>query len=514
MNYRDSSKPLRVAIIGGGISGLSAAFYLHKQAPDIDFVLFEFSDRLGGVIQTLPIDNSLVEMGADMFATLVPNDAMQLSRDAGIESILIRPNANHRLARVVSKGQVYPVPNGFSLMQPNKMWSILRSPILSWSGRMRLLKEYLVPPRKDSNDESLESFAIRRLGKEAYDRLVEPIIGGIFTARGSTLSMQAALPQFVEMEKKHGGLIRAARAKRNDDSEISRSAKQASGARYDQFVSHPQGMSAWIQAIADKIPNDRIRTSRKVESLVTIAGPSGRVSTKNSGRDNEMASLNEPTPSENIRWIVTTRNLLDTASSAIEETVFDAVIMACPAKPASELLSPISPLLAEQLGSIHYADSAVVAMLVNRAEVDPTLICFGLVIPQIEGRDSLAISFTSEKYPGRTPPDKILLRVFLGGAVRPELIHESDEQLFDRAWKDVEELLKVKTRPSWHVVVRWPGAMPQYYVGHLDRINAMELELKTLSTLALAGNAYRGVGIPHCVRSGRQAAERIIASLK
>jgi protoporphyrinogen/coproporphyrinogen III oxidase len=514
MNSRESAKPLRVAIIGGGISGLSAAFYLHKQAPDVDFVLFEAADRLGGVIQTLNIAEGIIEMGADMFATLVPDDALRLSCDAGLDSVLIRPNSQHRLARVVSKGKVHPVPNGFSLMQPTKMWSILRSPILSWSGRARLLKEYMIPARKESSDESLESFAIRRLGQEAYDRLIEPIIGGIFTARGSTLSMQAALPQFVEMEKRHGGLIRAARAKRNEDSEAVRSAKQASGARYDQFVSHPGGMSAWIQEIANKLPSDRIRMSRKVIGLVPILGPNHMASEPDRPKSNGEKGVDSHYSAGHIRWIVTSQSLTDSTSSAIEETVFDAVILACPAKPAAKLLDPISPVIGEALASIHYADSAVVAMLVDRNEIDPKLVCFGIVVPQVEGRDSLAISFTSEKYPGRTPPDKVLLRVFLGGAMRPELVHESDERLIARAWKDVHDLLKIKSQPSWQSVFRWFGAMPQYHVGHLDRVKVIESELQALPTLALAGNAYRGVGIPHCVRSGRLAAERIVNSLK
>jgi protoporphyrinogen/coproporphyrinogen III oxidase len=373
---------------------------------------------------------------------------------------------------------------------------------------MRLLKEYFVPARVDTSDESLESFVVRRLGREAYDRLVEPIIGGIFTAKGSTLSMQAALPQFVMMEQKYGGLIKAQRAKRDDTSEAMQSAKRASGARYDQFITHPDGMSAWIQSIADKIPSQKIRLGRKVERLVPIDSSSPAISTSD-GSSADLGSSNHETK----RWIVVTRQVAESGENFVEETLFDAVIVACPAKPASELLKSVNEAMADELTQIPYAGSAVIAMLVDRNHIDPNLICFGIVVPQIEKLDTLAISFTSEKYPGRTPSDKVLLRVFMGGAVRPELLRETDEELFKRGWSDVQRLLKLSKPPSWHRVIRWNEAMPQYIVGHMDRLAGLERELESLPTLALAGNAYRGVGIPQCVRSGRQAATRILNNL-
>ncbi len=201
----------------------------------------------------------------------------------------------------------------------------------------------------------------------------------------------------MKWEKKHGGLIRAARAKRNEDSEAARSAKQASGARYDQFVSHPRGMSAWIQEIANKLPNDRIRMSRKITSLVPILGPRNTGSMQESHKSDEEKVVDSTPSAERIRWIVTSQSSSDSNTPAIEETVFDAVILACPAKPAATLVEPISPVMGQALSTIQYADSAVVAMMINRDEIDPKLVCFGLVIPQVEGRDSLAISFTSEK---------------------------------------------------------------------------------------------------------------------
>jgi oxygen-dependent protoporphyrinogen oxidase len=483
------SKSPRVAVIGGGVSGLSAAYYLRKNSPGIDIVLYESSDRLGGVIQTLHTEQSIVELGADNFATLIP-DALQLSRDIGIESELIKPNSEHRLARIVSRGRVLPIPNGFSLMQPTQPWAILTTPVLSLPGRLRLLGDYFIPARRETSDESLESFAVRRLGREAYERLVEPIIGGIFTADASKLSMNAALPQFVEMERVHGGLIRAYRASRKTKSTEARVANRASGARYDQFVSHPQGMSAWIQAIADSLSSEKIHLNRKAVYLNWL-------STRHGLR----------------RWVVASRYFSETGQDTIEEETFDGLIIACPAKPASELIGTIISDAAEELSQIPYADSAVVAMLVDRAAVDSKFLCFGIVVPRKEQLDTLAISFTGDKYPGRAPRDKILLRVFLGGALHPGLLEDSDDRLFERAWSDTRRLLNLTKLPAWYRVVRWKAAMPQYLVGHHDRLERINRSLSVFPGLALAGNAYQGVGIPQCVRSGRMAAEKILAEL-
>ena len=485
-NLPSKSKKPRVAIIGGGISGLSAAFYLHRSSFNPNFVLFEGSNRVGGVIQTLRTADSMVELGADNFATLIP-DALQLCRDAGLEDQLIRPNTTHRLARVVARGKVHPIPNGFSLMQPTRLREILKSPVLSWLGKLRLFGEYFVRTRTDDSDESLESFAVRRLGREAFDRLVEPIVGGIFTAKASTLSMRSAMPQFVEMERKYGGLIRGQRAKNRDPSVSEQAARQASGARYDQFLAPKNGMQSWLDQLVDKLPSTSIEINSRIDSIKRL---------------------------ENRSWLV--EKSIQDENGDVESTdaiPFDAIILAIPAGPASSLLKPVSPVLHSELQSVPYADSAVVTMLIDRKEVALDLLCFGIVIPQCEHRDALAISFTSEKYEGRTPKDKILLRVFMGGAVRPELIQESDDRLYEKAWHDVQDLLGIRTRPTWHRVVRWIAAMPQYLVGHPSRLDRIDAELENYPSLALAGNAYRGVGIPQCVRSGRLAAERIVKHL-
>lgn len=478
----------RVAVIGGGISGLSAAFYLQKFAPDISVTLFENSSRVGGVINTITTDDSLLEMGADNFATLIP-DALQLVRDANLESELVRPNTSHRLARVVCKGKIQPIPTGFSLMQPTRVSEVLRSPVLSIPGRLRLAMEYFVPARRDESDESLESFAVRRLGREAFERLVEPIVGGIFTAKSDTLSMQAAMPQFVEMEKKFGGLIRghfAKTAKTHDSS------KNASGARYDQFVAPKKGMRWLLEQLAGCLKSGTIRYGSKIDSISRHEKQwLVKIGFDESGSSSPVHS-NGQSPTDPGKG-----------------DLFDAVLVATPAYVSAQVVQSIDSKLADELRSIPYADSAVVAMKVRKNEINPKHLCFGVVVPQIEKRDVLAVSLTSEKYAGRTPDDQVYMRVFMGGAVRPDLMNNSDEVLKEKAWKDLVDLFGLKTKPVWQQVIRWNAAMPQYLVGHNDRVKRIEAAVANYPGLQIVGNAFHGVGIPQCVRMAKNAATQI-----
>lgn len=465
-----------IVVLGGGITGLAAAWYLQKHSDHFDVTLFEKSDRLGGVIGSHREGNWLVERGADNFATLIP-DALELTRELGLEGEMIRPNEANRLARVVAHGNLCPIPQGFSLMQPTRMDAILASRVLSLPGKLRVLWEYFVSRRTDSRDESLQDFAIRRLGREAFDRLVEPIVGGIFTARADQLSMQAAMPEFVAMERDHGGLIRSflakkKKAKQSQDAKHA-VAKKASGARYDQFVAPKQGMQWWLDQIVCRL--DRVH--KKLNTSVKSVEKSGD------------------------RWMV---ELEDGSSSP-----FDAVVVALPAPAAKRLFQSKLPELSGYYEQIPYASSAVAVMVVERDEIAPADLCFGIVVPQVEHRDCLAISMSSEKYPGRVDENKVLLRVFMGGAVRPDLNQKSDAELLEIAWREVQTLLKLKSRPVWQSLVRWNEAMPQYHVGHLDRVAAIDAIIQRDPTLQVAGNAYRGVGIPQCVRSARLAVQQL-----
>lgn len=467
----------KVAIVGGGIAGISAALELSLQPSMCTFKLFESDKRLGGVLETERAEDYLVERSADNFATLLPS-ALDLTKEFADPSELISPEQNGRQAFVLHNGVLEPIPVGFSLMQPTRIGSILTTRTLSIAGKLRLIYEYMVPAREQDDDESLESFVTRRLGREAFENLVEPIVSGIFTADPSTLSMKATMPQFLKMEREHGGLIRAHMAAKKSDAAAA--ARKASGARYDQFVAPKHGMSSWISALTSQIPEEDLLLKTKVQSLEK--------------RGN--------------RWLLTSHSL-DSQAAKTEE--FDAVILATPSKITSRLLSKSLPSVANLVGDIHYASSVVVAMVVNKKDVRGRLDAFGMITPSKEQRDALAISYTSNKYDGRVPKQEILFRLFFGGAQRPELVELDDDELIKIAKEELRVIQRWTGKdPNWSAVIRWNEAMPQYTLGHTQRVKQIYDLLAPDPTIRLCGAAYEGVGIPQCVRGGRRAAKAIL----
>ncbi|MEM8735792.1 MAG: protoporphyrinogen oxidase [Planctomycetota bacterium] len=467
----------RIAIIGGGISGLAAALECSKRTDKCDFQLFESSNRLGGVIETLQEGDYLIEKGADNFATLLPS-ALDLSQEFAAADDLTHPEADNRRAFVLKNGVPEPIPLGFSLMQPTQFASILATRTLSPLGKLRLLSEYFIEGKQwqDEEDESLESFAVRRLGREAFEALVEPIVSGIFTADPSKLSMRATMPQFVKMEQDHGGLIRAfLHSKKTDAAAI---ARKASGARYDQFVAPKQGMTAWIEQLSQRIPVENLALGVQVTQVQQRAGG----------------------------WQVgIDRNGIQDLQD------FDAVVLATPAAITSSLLQSSKPDVAALVGKIHYASSAVAALVVKKSELFGRTDGFGLICPRREGRRALAISYSSNKYAGRVPNDEILLRIFFGGALDASILDQSDEDLLRLAKLEISELLNWRgTECSREWLIRWPNAMPQYDLGHQQRVGNINKLVAATPSLALCGAAYSGVGIPQCVRSGRAAVKQLL----
>jgi oxygen-dependent protoporphyrinogen oxidase len=402
-------------------------------------------------------------------------------------------NSAKRRACVVRDRQLLPVPDGFVLMTPRKLRPLLASPVLSWRGKLRLLAEPLILDRRNfSNDapdaapildESVASFATHRLGREVFERLVQPLLVGIYTADPAKLSMAATMPDILRQYRESGSLLRAGR-KHSAAAEIPTgldddTAAAESGARYGLFVAPKTGMTSLIQALADRLPQGAIH----LNSLV--------------------ARIDH---GERGHWQLSFPDRADPEG-------FDAVVVALPAPAASRLLQNFDAELAAELGQIEYAGCSVISCGFRRDQLGNLPKGLGFVVPLVEGRRILAASFASEKFPHRAPNDQIIIRAFLGGALEPQLMERFDDELSAIAHAELADLLEITGHPLWTDVAKWPGSMPQYHVGHLDRVANVEARAAELPNLELAGNAYHGVGIPQCIHSGETAAERITAQL-
>lgn len=481
-----ASKALRVAVIGGGITGLAAAQRLVSRSDNVQVVLLESSRRLGGIIRTEAADGFLMELGPDSFITNKPA-AIQLCEEVGFTDQLIPTDAGFRRSLVLRNGKPMPVPDGFMLMAPSKPWAILTTPILSIAGRLRLLSEALISRRTTDEDESLASFVRRRFGQQTLERLVQPLVGGIYTADPEKLSLKATMPRFSEMEQSHGSVIRATLAqqqtdrKRNVGRQIDQADISGSGARYGLFATAAGGLSDMVAAIE--------RTLRK----------SGRVEIQ---LDVEVTSVARPTITDS-EWIVQLREQ--------RPMKFDAVIVTLPTHAAARILSSaISPELHAALQAIEYASSAIVVSGHQLSDFDHPMDAFGLVVPAIERRKILAVSFSSRKFPERAPEGQILLRTFVGGAMQPELLNNDDDTIAGFVNDELRSIFGMATDPMFSEVIRYNNAMPQYHVGHLDRVARIDSLLKNIPGLHLAGSAYTGVGIPDSIASGWVAADNLI----
>ena len=469
---------MRIGIVGGGMSGLVAAFYLQRLDPACEVHVIEAGPRLGGVIRTERIDGYLLEHGADMFATQ-PRAALQLCEDLAIDQRLISPQPGARGAAIVSSGRLVKIPDGFVLMRPTRMASMVTTPLLSISGKLRLLGEGWVKKRTDPGDESIESFVTRRLGAEVQRRIVQPLVGGIYVGDCAKLSMAATMSQFQNMEREDGSLWSATLRRRREG--IDTTERNSAGARYEQFRSFPGGMQELLDALAATLPADAIHTDRPVTGLRNLTSENDRAGNGN--------------------WIL---------EGCEDLGAFDHVIVTVPAGVSARLIRAVAPAAAELIAGIEAASSAIVALGVKQSDIARPIDIAGFVVPQIEKRRFLAASFTSDKFAGRAPQGEKLIRVFFGGCLQPEMLGHSDEELITIARQELADLIGLSGTPTMARVIRWNEAMPQYHVGHNDRVAAIETALQAVPGLHVIGNSFRGVGIAPTVAAGQAVAKRIV----
>ena len=470
----NQSPARRIAVVGGGIAGLAAAHRLVELDPSCTIVLMEVALRVGGVLSTIHEDGFQIEQSADNFITTVPY-GLDLCRRLGLSEQLVQTNPKYRQTYVVHRGRLHKLPDGFLMMAPTRMWPLALTPILGPLGKLRAGLEYFIPPSKNEADESMASFVRRRLGREVFDRLVEPLVSAVYAADMEKLSVDATLSRFRDMEREHGSLIRAMRRQMAARRRAKHKTETQSGARYSMFVTLRDGLQTLVDALASRLPEGAIRLDSPV-TRIERREPSG--------------------------WSVSCGEVTE---------VFDRVILATPSHVAADLLKPVDPPLGERLGRIEHSGTAILSLAFDRKQIGHPMRGAGAVVPGVEKSPILAVSFSSQKYTHRAPDGKVILRVFVGGARAPEMAEMEDEKLLPLVLGELGRLLRITGEPIYQSVAHWPRTMPQYHVGHKGLVSEIEARVAALPGLELAGNAYHGVGLPDCIHGGELAAERALA---
>jgi len=475
---------MRIAIIGGGIAGLAAAYELEsarRSGTPVEYELFEAGSRLGGVISSSVEDGTVIERGPDSFLTEKPA-AAQLCRELGIESQLVSSNDAERKTFILVRNRLVALPDGLMFLVPTKLFATALTPLFSILTKIRMGFELLHPPGppadSEDGDESVADLVRRHYGQEAVDRLADPLLSGIYGGDATQLSARSVLPRMVEMESKYGSLTRGMLAGMR--------ARKLAAANHPEAVRQPKplfttlrfGMQQMVDALIARLEPSRLHVQAPVFGVERM---------NDQGRDG---------------WLVDAAGLVSR---------FDAVVVATPAWAAAEVLAPVDGTLSHELDQIPYSSSVTLNLVFDGAELDPLPEGFGFLVPAIEKRAMLACTFLHRKFPGRTAPGKSVLRVFLGGAHNPSLLAESDDALAALVRRELFEILRISAVPELVEVRRWPRAMAQYAVGHAERQQRIRQRLAKLRGLHLVGNAYDGIGISDCIRLGREAARQTLS---
>ncbi|HJT68775.1 MAG TPA: protoporphyrinogen oxidase [Terriglobales bacterium] len=457
----------RIAIIGGGISGLSAAYSLEKQkrnGAQLEYVLFEAGPRFGGVLHTERINDFVIEAGPDSFLT-EKSWATDLCRELGLGDQLITSNDSERRTYIFVRGRLVPLPEGLTLMVPTDLAATFFSPLFSWSTKLRILREWFYRPAPNARESTVAEFVARHYGREMVERVADPLLAGVYGGSADELSVNAVLPRFAEIEARQGSLGRAMLASR-----------KLQTTKRPIFTSLKNGMQSLAEALLAHIPETSRRANSHVESVKPESG----------------------------KWLIV---------SGERTTEFDALVVAAPAHSAATLLNESIPQLASELEQINYSSSITVALAYNEAAGVSLPPGFGFLVPRSERKRVLACTFVHQKFVHRAPQGSALVRCFLGGSQDQEIATLSDQQIERILYRELQEILGVTNQPLFAKVYRWPKAMAQYTVGHKSRVERIRQITSALPGLALAGNAYNGIGIPDCLRSGAEAAAKISADL-
>jgi len=480
----------RIIVIGGGVAGLGAAYKVTRAASeghDVEFVLIEKDRRLGGKICTEIVPDPseegrfIVDGGPDCFLTEKPA-CHRIAKLTGIFDEELPTDESRKRTWILSRRKLHQMPDGIFMFAPTKFLPFATTGLFSWPGKIRMAMDLFIPPKKvppgEFNDETLESFVVRRMGRECLDRLAEPLVGGVHASDPSKMSLAATFPRLLEMEQKYGSLMKGFIAARRKVEEMRRKYPPKPGEKVRTFfTSFVRGMQQLTDRIGDVAGRETMRTGKTVTAL------------RQNGDGAWSAKLSD--------------------GSTIDG---DAVIIATESWAAEPLIRPHDQAVADALAQIPASSSATISIAFNEKEVGFDLNAFGVLCPLVEGRALMAATLSSTKWPGRAPRGKALLRGFVGGPHNQEIVKRSDEDLVQRVLGEFREILGLNpfAKPLFSRVFRWHLGMPQYTLGHLERIELIENRTAQIPGLALAGGSYRGVGVPNCIESGEKAVSKVL----
>ena len=478
--FAPQNNSLRVAVVGGGITGLTAAYTLaqaRRSGAPVEEFLIEAGQNLGGVIHTERVEGFVVEAGPDSFLTDKP-EARLLCEELGLGGELIGSNDAVRQTYILHRGRLVPLPDGLMFFVPGRLWSAMRSPLLSTASKVAIAREIFRRPsgRNDCvcEDESVAGFVQRHFGADLLENIVQPLLAGVYGADPEELSARAVLSRFLILEREHGSVIRGAL----------KEYKQRRGKK-PIFTTLRAGLAALVDALTLNLSLD------SAEPRIHLGQGVAEIAVRGARRSGGSSSR---------------AYALHCKSGTTYEA--DAVILALPAFDCASLLKPLHADLAKRLEEIPCSAAVTVALGFKIAPDLPP--GFGFLVPRKEAGRLLACTFVHSKFSFRVPAQGALLRCFLGGARNSEIVRWNDEDIIAAVMGELRASLGLSQRPEFHRIFRWPRALPQYSVGHDERVQAIREEVKSFPGLFLAGNAYSGLGIPDCIRSGRAAAEEAL----
>lgn len=473
----------RVVVIGGGISGLSTAYYLRQKAlragVDIEVMLIEKERTFGGCIVTEKADGFVIEGGPDCFLSEKPW-TIRLCEDLGLAHRLLCTNEENRRVFILSRGTLHELPEGFMLMIPTSFTPFLKSSLISLPGKLRMAVDLFLPRKRSGEEESLAQFVRRRLGNEALEKIAEPLVAGIHAGTPETMSLISTFPRFIQLEEEYRSLILGMMARKRKARQL---AQRHSGPKRTMFMALVGGMMELTDALSTRLDERSLLSHKKVVRIHRRGD----------------SDPHHPTYEVHVEGGETMRA--------------NCVILATPVHVTAGLLKEMDETLSEVLSSIPSVSTATISLVYRGNEIHHPLNGFGFIVPRTEKRKVMASTWTSTKFTHRSPPGFVLLRAFVGGAQNEDLLNVDDEPMIEMVREELRDIMGITADPILTRIYRWEKSMPQYRLGHAQKLAQLEEGLLRYPGLYITGCAYRGIGISDCINDGEITAEKTLKYL-